>query len=32
VKMGGANLRSEARAMLDRLVASGHKDAVIIEQ
>ena len=32
VKMGGANLRTEAREMLDRLVASGHQDAVIIEQ
>ena len=32
VKMGGANLRAEAREILDRLVASGHQDAVIIEQ
>jgi rare lipoprotein A len=32
VKLGGANLRSEAREMLERLLASGHKDAVIIEQ
>ena len=32
VKMGGANIRADARLTLERLVAAGHTDAVIIEQ
>jgi rare lipoprotein A len=32
VKMGGANIRADARSTLERLVAAGHTDAVIIEQ
>jgi rare lipoprotein A len=32
VKMGGANIRADARTTLERLVAAGHTDAVIIEQ
>lgn len=32
VKMGGANIRADARVTLDKLVQAGHKDAVIIEQ
>ena len=32
VKMGGANIRADARLTLERLVAAGHADAVIIEQ
>lgn len=32
VKMGGANIRADARLTLDKLVAAGHTDAVIIEQ
>lgn len=32
VKMGGVNIRADARQTLDRLVAAGHQDAVIIEQ
>ncbi|NCF79746.1 MAG: septal ring lytic transglycosylase RlpA family protein [Alphaproteobacteria bacterium] len=32
VKMGGANIRADARSTLERLVAAGHADAVIIEQ
>ena len=32
VKMGGANIRADARSTLERLIAAGHTDAVIIEQ
>ena len=32
VKMGGANIRADARLTLEKLVAAGHTDAVIIEQ
>lgn len=32
VKMGGANIRADARQTLDKLVEAGHTDAVIIEQ
>ena len=32
VKMGGANIRADARLVLDRLIGAGHQDAVIIEQ
>lgn len=32
VKMGGVNIRADARRTVDRLVAAGHQDAVIIEQ
>ena len=32
VKLGGANIRADARATVDKLVAAGHSDAVIIEQ
>ena len=32
VKLGGANIRADARATVDKLVAAGHADAVIIEQ
>ena len=32
VKLGGANIRADARATVDKLVAAGHQDAVIIEQ
>jgi len=32
VKMGGANIRADARLTLDKLVEAGHTDAVIIEQ
>ena len=32
VKMGGANIRADARLTLNKLVAAGHTDAVIIEQ
>ena len=32
VKMGGVNIRADARRTLDRLVAEGYQDAVIIEQ
>ncbi len=32
VKMGGANIRADARLTVDKLVAAGHTDAVIIEQ
>ena len=32
VKMGGVNIRADARRTLDRLIAAGHQDAVIIEQ
>lgn len=32
VKLGGANIRADARATVDKLRAAGHSDAVIIEQ
>ena len=32
VKMGGANIRADARLTLERLVAAGQTDSVIIEQ
>jgi cell division protein FtsN len=32
VKMGGANIRADARATVDALIKAGHQDAVIIEQ
>ncbi len=32
VRLGEVNIRAEARQTLDRLVANGHADAVIIEQ
>lgn len=32
VKMGGVNIRADARRTLDKLIAAGHQDAVIIEQ
>lgn len=32
VKIGGANIRADARSTLERLAAAGHTDAVIIEQ
>ena len=32
VKLGGANLRADARATVEKLLAAGHADAVIIEQ
>lgn len=32
VKMGGVNIRADARRTMDRLREAGHQDAVIIEQ
>ena len=32
VKMGGVNIRADARRTLDKLIAAGHQDAMIIEQ
>jgi len=32
VKVGGANVREDARQTLDMLVSAGHQDAVIVEQ
>ena len=32
VKVGGANVRADARETLDMLVSAGHQDAVIVEQ
>lgn len=32
VKLGGANVRADARATLEKLVAAGHSDVVIVEQ
>ena len=32
VKMGGANIRADARTTVEKLIAAGHQDAVIIEQ
>lgn len=32
VKMGGVNIRADARRTVDKLIAAGHQDAVIIEQ
>jgi rare lipoprotein A len=32
VKVGGANIRADARETLDMLVSAGHQDAVIVEQ
>ena len=32
VKMGGVNIRADARATVDKLIKAGHQDAVIIEQ
>lgn len=32
VKLGGANIRADARATLERVQAAGHADAIVIEQ
>ena len=32
VKVGGANVREDARQTRDMLVSAGHQDAVIVEQ